>query len=131
MDSELSSPGPRTFQGIMRTPCDSSPNISLAYACEHWIPFQRLIFMSAIVSTNKNGKSGCIPTCHIFVYWILYVNTSKGLYLVRSCPEQLQNLHKFDKFSIPAPEMMGMEPSKSIKVAIANRTTNCFIVRSA
>ena len=22
MDSELSSPGPRTFQGIMRTPCD-------------------------------------------------------------------------------------------------------------
>ena len=23
MDSELSSPGPRTFQGITRTPCDS------------------------------------------------------------------------------------------------------------
>ena len=24
MDSELSSPGPRTFQGIMRTPCDKN-----------------------------------------------------------------------------------------------------------
>ena len=25
MDSELSSPGPRTFQGNMRTPCDTKP----------------------------------------------------------------------------------------------------------
>ena len=36
MDSELSSPGPRTFQGIMQTSCDSSPRQTISNELDQW-----------------------------------------------------------------------------------------------
>ena len=56
MDSELSSPGPRTFQGIMQIPCDITLENALLFEPERPIRIEENIAEMLFLQNNINLK---------------------------------------------------------------------------